>query len=277
MALRELINNLHISILFLTAGLALLGYWLAKTSLGRHALLDSRPRRNSLPVFLPAMFLLLWLLAVVAGVTIVDSAAADWQEYQVTLAKTVTVALINVIFVVLGLFLAKLSFARGLKGFGLNFKKLPGDIFYGGAYLFAVWPVFIGVVLAIQLVGKLIYGGDYNIPRHDELVLIQDFPQFSVRLAILISGAVITPIFEEITFRGLIQSTVRSYIIKPLPAIFVSSLIFTLAHPQAHWPAIFVLGMLMGYAYEKSGSLFRPIFIHAIFNGVTILVVMSST
>jgi membrane protease YdiL (CAAX protease family) len=38
-----------------------------------------------------------------------------------------------------------------------------------------------------------------------------------------------------------------------------------------HWPALFVLGVGMGYAYEKSGSLWRPIFIHALFNGVTIL------
>ncbi|MFC1763630.1 type II CAAX prenyl endopeptidase Rce1 family protein [Planctomycetota bacterium] len=26
----------------------------------------------------------------------------------------------------------------------------------------------------------------------------------------------------------------------------------------------------MGYSYEKSGSLWRPIFIHALFNGVTV-------
>jgi membrane protease YdiL (CAAX protease family) len=33
-----------------------------------------------------------------------------------------------------------------------------------------------------------------------------------------------------------------------------------------HWPALFVLGVCLGYSYEKSGSLFRPIFIHLFFN-----------
>jgi membrane protease YdiL (CAAX protease family) len=32
--------------------------------------------------------------------------------------------------------------------------------------------------------------------------------------------------------------------------------------------------MCLGYAYEKSGSLFRPIFIHAFFNAITIVFVM---
>jgi membrane protease YdiL (CAAX protease family) len=44
-----------------------------------------------------------------------------------------------------------------------------------------------------------------------------------------------------------------------------------MAHPnREHWPALFVLAMGLGYAYEKSGSLFRPIIMHAIFNGIMI-------
>jgi len=42
-----------------------------------------------------------------------------------------------------------------------------------------------------------------------------------------------------------------------------------------HWPALLVLSMSMGYAYEKSGSLFRPIFIHSIFNATSIIATLN--
>ena len=45
-----------------------------------------------------------------------------------------------------------------------------------------------------------------------------------------------------------------------------------MVHQNAeHWPVLFVLAVGMGYAYEKSGSLWRPIFIHALFNSIPIL------
>ena len=60
------------------------------------------------------------------------------------------------------------------------------------------------------------------------------------------------------------------------PAIAISSLLFTMTHADAgHWPALFVLGICMGYAYEKSGSLFRPIFIHSIFNAISVIATLN--
>jgi membrane protease YdiL (CAAX protease family) len=36
-----------------------------------------------------------------------------------------------------------------------------------------------------------------------------------------------------------------------------------------------MLALGLGYAYEKSGSLWRPIFMHALFNGITIATVLT--
>ena len=74
------------------------------------------------------------------------------------------------------------------------------------------------------------------------------------------------PVFEEFLFRGLIQSTARSYLKSPWLAIIATSLLFALMHLPEHWPAIFILSLAIGYSYERSGSLFRPIFIHIMFN-----------
>ena len=103
----------------------------------------------------------------------------------------------------------------------------------------------------------------------------------------------VVPLLEEMLFRGLFQTTIRSYIesfrslmvreSKPEKeqakyingawlAIVISSLLFTINHANAgHFPALFVLGVCLGYSYEKSGSLFRPVFIHAIFNAISVI------
>jgi membrane protease YdiL (CAAX protease family) len=59
-------------------------------------------------------------------------------------------------------------------------------------------------------------------------------------------------------------------------AILISSGLFAATHADTgHWPALFVLGVCLGYAYEKSGSLFRPIFIHSLFNATSIIAVLN--
>jgi len=56
----------------------------------------------------------------------------------------------------------------------------------------------------------------------------------------------------------------------PWQSIFIASIIFSILHPLMHLPALLILSVCMGYAYERSGSLLRPIFIHLFFNAVTI-------
>ena len=49
-------------------------------------------------------------------------------------------------------------------------------------------------------------------------------------------------------------------------AIVLSSLCFSIVHPMWTWPVIFVLSCMLGYAYERTGSLWVPIVMHAMFN-----------
>jgi membrane protease YdiL (CAAX protease family) len=43
----------------------------------------------------------------------------------------------------------------------------------------------------------------------------------------------------------------------------------------SHGPSLFVLALGLGYTYEKSGSLLRPIFMHALFNGINVAGVLT--
>ena len=138
--------------------------------------------------------------------------------------------------------------------------------------------------------------------RHQELNLIVEYPQLPLRILIVVVAVLVAPVLEEMLFRGLVQTTIRSLLEQwhGLPArgrfhgqdghatftpstrlriwlaIVISSVFFALMHANAgHWPALFVLGVCMGYAYEKSGSLLRSIFIHSLFNATTIIATLS--
>ncbi|MEA2733692.1 MAG: hypothetical protein QOE14_143, partial [Humisphaera sp.] len=49
-------------------------------------------------------------------------------------------------------------------------------------------------------------------------------------------------------------------------AVIITSIVFALVHPLWTAPLIFLLSVCLGYAYERTGSLWVPIVMHALFN-----------
>ena len=299
------------------AGLILFACWLLNTSLGRKALADSPPRRNSMPPYLPLVPLLLWFGGVSMTVVIAQKLTPNLQGWQEVFRDNLVMSIGAVITIAIMMFLAHVHFARGLKGFGLNIKAvlyfcifffiMPGalvagivifilerahfarrlrgfvlniisvmdDFFYACVNLLAVWPLILAAVTVTIYVAKLFTNQDYQMQQHEQLEMITEYPQLPVRIMIVFVAVVIAPLLEEMMFRGFVQTTIRSYInIKnnAWPAIATSSAFFALMHADpSHWPSLFILGVCLGYSYEKSGSLFRPIFIHLFFNAVSII------
>lgn len=54
-------------------------------------------------------------------------------------------------------------------------------------------------------------------------------------------------------------------------AIAITALLFALVHPWWMRPQIFCLAICLGYAYERTGNLWTNITIHALFNGMSVL------
>jgi membrane protease YdiL (CAAX protease family) len=254
------------------AGLILLGGWLLKTSWGRNALADSAPRRNNMPAYLPFIPLLIWFGGISLALSIAGKALPDLPEWQNAFLDNFITCIGAIAAMVLIIFLAKSHFARQLKGFGLKVKTIPKDFLVAVVNLFSVWPIVVLMIILTIFLGQFIQGPDFKLPRHQELELITAHPQLSLRLLIIITAIGVVPVFEEMLFRGMFQTMIRSFVIKPWLSILVSSGLFAMAHPNPeHWPALFALSMSMGYAYEKSGSLFRPIFIHSLFNATSVI------
>jgi membrane protease YdiL (CAAX protease family) len=85
------------------------------------------------------------------------------------------------------------------------------------------------------------------------------------------SAAILAPIAEEIFFRGFLYAGLRARI-GVLGAMVTSTLFFTALHfsLDAFIP-IFILGLCLAFLYEKTGSLYPSIILHASNNGIAII------
>ena len=83
--------------------------------------------------------------------------------------------------------------------------------------------------------------------------------------------AIFAPIFEEWMCRGMVLRGLLTKM-KPGWAIVVSALFFAVIHANP-WQALnaFMIGLVMGYVYYKTGSLILTMIIHFVNNGTSVI------
>lgn len=273
----KFLRQIDISEMIYALGAGVLAFWLLRTSLGRRALISSQPRRNNMPRYVPFAILIFWVTITTLGLVAADHLLENEPDHVSVLWGNLIQCFGSTVSIVLMAFLAHRSFARGLKGLGFNPRKLLRDIPFAFLNLLAAWPVVAAVLVITGLIGKFLFGSDFTIEPHQELQVLRQYSQWPIATVIFINAAIVTAVFEEMLFRGFFQTMIRSHIYRPWPSILLSSALFTASHSIvniSHWPALFVLGVCLGYAYEKSGSLFRPIIIHSVFNGLAVIAVL---
>ncbi|MBE7680121.1 CPBP family intramembrane glutamic endopeptidase [Paenibacillus sp. P13VS] len=86
------------------------------------------------------------------------------------------------------------------------------------------------------------------------------------------SAAIISPIYEEIFYRGFLYRWIRSKY-GLITGMFVTSFIFMIVHiPTFHTlPYTFLAGFIFAWTYEKTNSVYPAMIIHALFNGLSII------
>jgi membrane protease YdiL (CAAX protease family) len=153
----------------------------------------------------------------------------------------------------------------GLFGFDrLGFLKL---FFLAVALLFAALPL----ILASSTMTSNFLRSD---PQRDAQPIMQLFEHASdpsKRVPLILLAVVIAPISEEFVFRGFLYGVLKRYA-GGLSALFFSGLLFALIH--MHIPSLlplFLLGCVLTFAYELSGSLLVPMTMHALFNTLTLV------
>jgi membrane protease YdiL (CAAX protease family) len=270
--IKEVFSQANIvDLVICTAGLLVLAIWLLRTGLCTKALINAPVRRNDMLPHLAFIPFLLWFLTVWLLTLIKQESFPDILDWQDAFIENLVLCLSAVPVFVTSFIIARYHFARGIKGLGFNPKTIFAD--FGSALLnmLATMPAVLATMVLTIIAGKLIAGPDFQMPRHEELKQIIAYSQWQVRAIIVFTAILVVPVTEEMLFRGMLQTLLRSYTGRPWLAVILASLIFALFHANPpHWPALFVFSLCLGYSYEKSGSLFRAIFLHMIFNAISV-------
>lgn len=84
--------------------------------------------------------------------------------------------------------------------------------------------------------------------------------------------AVLPAVFEEFFFRAGLQNIFTRWFANPLPAILLTALIFSAIHFSYFGFLVrFALGVILGYVFYYSGSIWTAVVLHFLFNGVQVV------
>lgn len=256
-----------VSVSLIAVGLIVLAVWIVRriANPGKLRLTGTPPRRNSLNPAHVALVLLVHLgIAAAAGAMLeylLGESLTD-EKAAVLISPVAQLAAL-----VCSLLVASAMFRFGARaGMGLNSRHAIYDAARAVVAFLAVWPVCMGLLW----LSKQVLPPDRP---HPMLIAVKSASAFWQAMVIL-SAVVLAPLAEEIFFRGLLQSMLRRYTRRPWISVLIASAFFAAVHfPQAqNVPALFALGIVLGYNYERSGRLYAPIIIHAVFNAVNILI-----
>jgi len=129
------------------------------------------------------------------------------------------------------------------------------------------WLVLFALVVgAVELIG-------ITIPSfHTDFM--KDVVGSTTRIGMLALGvAVLGPLFEELLLRGLLFGTVR-HIADEHVSVAVTAGVFALMHLQYSLPVMLLIlpmGIVMGYARSRSGSLVVPVILHMANNTLSVI------
>lgn len=151
-----------------------------------------------------------------------------------------------------------------------GFKRLPNWKDLGLSALSL--PMYFGVLLIVSAVASALLGVDTT--QEQEIGFENTYGALGLALT-FISLVVLPPIVEEILFRGFLFTGLRSKL-KLWPAAIITSVLFAIPHLFASsegllWIAgidTLILSLFLCYLRERTGSLWAPIILHALKNGV---------
>lgn len=148
------------------------------------------------------------------------------------------------------------------------------DVAIGAGWLALAVPILLLLGVLLAALATVLQGEPPDPTAHDTLAMLQLEEDGAWRIAVMLLVSLGAPVFEEITYRGFIQSAVRAAAGATHGgtwwAIVLTSVVFTMIHMgEVAWyalPVLTCLSVCLGLAFERSGRLGVPIAIHAFFN-----------
>lgn len=191
-------------------------------------------------------------------------------------------------------FFVSRHFTDGRRGLGISSNGMGRALRFGAALYVGVMPwLLICEVVSAILQKKLLNEKERT---HPVLKKLEHVHSFQGIFSLVVMICVIAPIAEELFFRGVVQTLIIKTIawfkggqprallptvndrrmgIVIAAAIFASMHLLVASHTWSWLPPLFLLGIALGYAYERTGSLWADITIHAMFNGLAVVLILS--
>ncbi len=128
-----------------------------------------------------------------------------------------------------------------------------------------------GILAPLLVVNYLYHGWIIRaLEAHDKQPLVQLREGGFGEVGLIIFFCVFPAILEEIAFRGLVQHWLQ-VALKPWRAIAFAAFLFTILHFSIlSFPYLFAVGVLLGWAKWKTGSLYPSMLLHFVHNLVVI-------
>ncbi len=129
-------------------------------------------------------------------------------------------------------------------------------------------------VLVVLLIVEGVALEAMGVKQTPNFMLNIEYPNtFSIYL-LLFSVMFIAPLIEEVVFRGFLLKGFSKTFMGAEGAVALTSLLWAVMHLQyefAYVAVIFMIGLVFGYARIKTQSLFVPMTMHMVMNGIASL------
>lgn len=172
-------------------------------------------------------------------------------------------ALINLVGISVIFYFIIKKYGQGVDTIGLTLKKAGSGVTFAAIGYIALIPVLMAIMVATFHVTKLL---GYKPPVQPIVEVFIKEKEVSVLWISALFAAVFGPVAEEIFFRGFMYTAVRKKL-GVFAAMMSTSVIFSFLHTHiVGFAPIVVLGLLLAYLYEKTGSLIPSITVHILHN-----------
>jgi len=159
---------------------------------------------------------------------------------------------------------------------GLNPAELFGmrQMTVGWAFLWALGALLVTCILLIsakKFVEEVMFHGSFPDNSAQETVeAFEHSAGWGFKILMGITAVVVAPVVEETLFRGFIYAVTKRVTDRWFSACFTSLMFALVHHHVGSIVPLFVLAIGFTVAYEITGCLLVPIFMHAMFNGLNI-------
>jgi uncharacterized protein len=186
---------------------------------------------------------------------------------DINLAMMLNTFFIDVIAGAAILYFILVKYKERISSLGIIFTDFYKNILSGiTAYVF-ILPILIAVlILSILFLDKI----GYKAPPQPVFDMFFEEKRSNVILFLTIFVSVLGPVIEEIFFRGFLYSAVKKRF-GILIGVLLSAALFSALHANiVGFLPIMILGVLMAFLYEATGSLVTSISVHILHNSIIV-------